>query len=107
MSVFVRTLVYAVRTAAQSVVGASNGSVAAPRARANASESSSVDPLSFMLSFHTLIALSASVAWQSLLLTLTSIDGHLHRPLISRVDVRLSPFLSCHTNLHHHILFHL
>ena len=36
---------------------------------------------------------SASVAWQSLLLTLTSIDGHLHSPLISRVDVRLSPFL--------------
>ena len=37
---------------------------------------------------------SASVAWQSLLLALTSIDGHLHSPLISRVDVRLSPFLS-------------
>ena len=35
---------------------------------------------------------SASVAWQSLLLALTSIDGHLHSPLISRVDVRLSPF---------------
>ena len=32
---------------------------------------------------------SASVAWQSLLLALTSIDGHLHSPLISRVDVRL------------------
>ena len=30
---------------------------------------------------------SASVAWQSLLLALTSIDGHLHR---------LSPFLSSH-----------
>ena len=38
---------------------------------------------------------SASVAWQSLLLTLTSIDGHLHSPLIRLVDVRLSsPFLS-------------
>ena len=37
---------------------------------------------------------SASVAWQSLLLALTSIDGHLHSSLISRVDVRLSPFLS-------------
>ena len=49
------------------------------------------------LSFHTLIALSASVAWQSLLLTLTSIDGHLHSPLISRVDVRLSPFSFLHT----------
>ena len=46
------------------------------------------------LSFDTFIALSASVAWQSLLLTLTSIDGHLHSPLISRVDVILSPFLS-------------
>jgi hypothetical protein len=44
------------------------------------------------LSFHTLIALSASVAWQSLLLALTSIDGHLHSPLISCVDVRLSYF---------------
>ena len=37
---------------------------------------------------------SASVAWQSLLLALTSIDGHLPSPLISLVDVRLSPFLS-------------
>ena len=38
---------------------------------------------------------SASVAWQSLLLMLTSIDGHLHSPLIRLVDVRLSsPFLS-------------
>ena len=54
-------------------------------------------PLSFSLSFHILIALSASVAWQSLLLTLTSIDGHLHSPLVSRVDVRLSPFCLLHT----------
>ena len=37
---------------------------------------------------------SASVAWKSLLLALTSIDGHLHSSLISLVDVRLSPFLS-------------
>ena len=43
---------------------------------------------------------SASVAWQSLLLALTSIDGHLHSPLISHVDVRLSPFLSSPHNLH-------
>ena len=50
---------------------------------------------------------SASVAWQSLLLALTSIDGHLHSPLISLVDVRLSPFLSSPHNPHHHILFHL
>ena len=49
---------------------------------------------------------SASVAWQSLLLALTSIDGHLHRPLISLVDVRLSPFLSSPHNPHHYILFH-
>ena len=35
---------------------------------------------------------SASVAWQSLLLALTSLDGHLHSPLISLVNVRLSPF---------------
>ena len=49
---------------------------------------------------------SGSVAWQSLLLTLTSIDGHLHSPLISRVDVRLSPFLSSPHNPHHYILFH-
>ena len=37
---------------------------------------------------------SASVAWQSLLLALTSIGGHLHSPFISLVDVRFSPFLS-------------
>ena len=39
---------------------------------------------------------SASVARQSLLLALTSMDGHLHRPLISLVDVRLSPFCLLH-----------
>ena len=49
---------------------------------------------------------SASVAWQSLLLALTSIDGHLHSSLISRADVRLSPFLSSPHNPHHYILFH-
>ena len=49
---------------------------------------------------------SASVAWQSLLLALTSIDGHLHSPLISLVDVRLSPFLSSPHNPPHYILFH-
>ena len=49
---------------------------------------------------------SASVAWQSLLLMLTSIDGHLHSSLIILVNVRLSPFLSSPHNLHHHILFH-
>ena len=50
---------------------------------------------------------SASVAWQSLLLALTSIDEHLHSSLISLIDVRLSPFLSSPHNPHHHILFHL
>ena len=39
---------------------------------------------------------SASVAWQSLLLALASIDGHLPSPLISRVNVRLSPFCLLH-----------
>ena len=39
---------------------------------------------------------SASVAWHSLRLALTSIDGHLHSSLISRVDVRLSPFCLLH-----------
>ena len=39
---------------------------------------------------------SASVAWQSLLPALTSIDGHLHSPLISLIDVRLSPFCLLH-----------
>ena len=37
---------------------------------------------------------SASVAWQSLLLMLTSMDGHLHSPLISLVNTRLCSFLS-------------
>ena len=45
---------------------------------------------------------SASVAWQSLLLALTSIDGHLHSPLIRLVDLRLSsPFCLLHN--HHSI----
>ena len=39
---------------------------------------------------------SASIAWQSLLLALTSIGGHLHSPLIILVDVRLSPFCLLH-----------
>ena len=49
-------------------------------------------PLSFILSFHALISLSALVAWQSLLLALISIDGHLHSLLVSRIDVRVSYF---------------
>ena len=48
---------------------------------------------------------SASVAWQSLLLMLTSIDGHLHSPLICLVDVRLSsPFCLLHN---HHSIPHI
>ena len=46
----------------------------------------SFDDLSFIYSS------SASVAWQSLLLALISIDEHLHSPLVSRIDVRLSYF---------------
>src|SRR3954464_3793008 len=42
---------------------------------------------------------SASVAWQSLLLALTSIDGHLPSLLISRVNVRLPPFCLLHITL--------
>ena len=49
---------------------------------------------------------SASVAWQSLLLMLTSIYGHLHSPFFILVNVRLSPFLSSPHNPHHFILFH-
>ena len=54
-------------------------------------------PLSFFDELSYIYSSSASVAWQSLLLALTSIDGHLHSRLISRVNVRLSPFLSSHT----------
>ena len=54
-------------------------------------------PLSFFDELSYIYSSSASVAWQSLLLALTSIGGHLHSPLISRVNVRLSPFLSSHT----------
>ena len=55
-----------------------------PQKRPRSSWASKLDahPLSSFLSFHTLIALSASVAWQSLLLALISIDGPLHYPLI-------------------------
>ena len=45
-----------------------------------------------LLSFHTLIALVHPLHGNPYSLTLISIDGHLHSPLISRVDVRLSPF---------------
>ena len=52
-------------------------------------------PLSFSLSFHILIALVHPLHGNPYSLTLISIDGHLHSPLIRLVDVRLSsPFLS-------------
>ena len=64
-------------------------------------------PTQFQFELSYTYSSSASVAWQSLLLILTSIDGHLHSPLISRVNMRLSPFLSSPHNLHRHMLFHL
>ena len=51
-------------------------------------------PLVSFVELSYIYSSSASVAWQSLLLTLTSIDGHPHSSLFSRVDVRLYPFLS-------------
>ena len=48
-----------------------------------------------LLSFHTFIALVHPLHGNPYSLTLITIDGHLHRPLIRLVDVRLSsPFLS-------------
>ena len=48
-----------------------------------------------LLSFHTFIALVHPLHGNPYSLTLISIDGHLHSPLIRLVDVRLSsPFLS-------------
>ena len=53
-------------------------------------------PTQFLsLSFHTLIALVHPLHGNLYSLTLISIDGHLHSPLIRLVDVTLSPsFLS-------------
>ena len=49
----------------------------------------------FLLSFHILIALVHPLHGNPYSLTLISIDGHLHSPLIRLVDVRQSsPFLS-------------
>ena len=59
-------------------------------------------PLSFFLSFHILIALVHPLDGNPYSLTLISIDGHLHSPLIRLVDVRLSsPFCLLHN--HHSI----
>ena len=55
-----------------------------------------------LLSFHTLIALVHPLHGNPYSLTLISIDGHLHSPLICLVDVRLSsPFCLLHN--HHSI----
>ena len=62
-------------------------------------------PLTFLLTFHTLIALVHPLHVNPYSLTLISIDGHLPSPLIRLVDVRLSPSFCLLHN--HHILFHL
>ena len=49
-------------------------------------------PLSFLLRFHTLIALVHLLHGNPYSLASISIDGHLHSPLICLVDVRLSSF---------------
>ena len=59
-------------------------------------------PLSFSLRFHILIALVHPLHGNPYSLTLISIDGHLHSPLIRLVDVSLSsPFCLLHN--HHSI----
>ena len=60
--------------------------------------------LVFFVELSYIYSSSASVAWQSLLLALTLIDGHLPSPLISRVNVRLSLFCLLHTTS---IIFHI
>ena len=55
--------------------------------------------LVFSLSFHTLIALVHPLHGNPYSLTLISINGHLHSPLIRLVDVRLSsPFCILHNH---------
>ena len=49
---------------------------------------------------------SASVAWQSLLLALTTIDGHLHSPVDQLRQCETFSLLFFSHNLNHHILFH-
>ena len=52
-----------------------------------------------LLSFHTFIALVHPLHGNPYSLTLISIDGHLHSPLIRLVDVRLSsPFFLLHNH---------
>ena len=61
--------------------------------------------LVFLSSFHKLIALVHLLHGNPYSLTLISINGHLHSPLIRLVDVRLSPSFCLLHN--HHIVFHL
>ena len=61
--------------------------------------------LVFFLSFHKLIALVHLLHGKPYSLTLISMDGHLHSPLIRLVVVRLSPSFCLLQN--HHILFHI
>ena len=63
-------------------------------------------PTQFLsLSFHILIALVHPFHGNPYSLTLISIDGHLHSPLIRLVDVRLSsPFCLLHN---HHSIPHI
>ena len=61
--------------------------------------------LVLFLIFHKVIALVHPLHGNPYSLTLISINGHIHSPLIRLVDVRLSsPFCLLHN---HHILFHL
>ena len=61
--------------------------------------------LVLLLSFHTLIALVHPLHGNPYSLTLISIDGQLHSPLIRLVDVRLSsPFCLLHN---HHSIPHM
>ena len=57
-----------------------------------------------LLSFHTLIALVHPLHGNPYSLTLISIDGHLHSPLICLVDVRLSSLFVFSTTT---LLFHI
>ena len=58
-----------------------------------------------LLSFHTFIALVHPLHGNPYSLTLISINGHLHSPLIRLVDVRLSsPFCLLHN---HHSIPHI
>ena len=60
-----------------------------------------------LLSFHTLIALVHLLHGNPYSLTMISIDGHLHSPLIGLIDVRLSsPFVFSTTTILFHIQYY-